>query len=139
MFLNFKVEIECVECICMEIHMHIHTFPRWLSGKDFICQCRRYALIPGSESSPGEGNGNPLRYFYLENPMDRGTWWATYSLLGHKVLDTQLSIGFSRQEYWVGCCFLLQGIFPTKRLNLDLLHCKWILYHLSQQGTLGQE
>ena len=28
--------------------------------------------IPGSERSPGEGNGNPLQYFYLENPMDRG-------------------------------------------------------------------
>ena len=27
--------------------------------------------------SSGEGNGNPLRYFCLENPMDRGTWWAT--------------------------------------------------------------
>ena len=33
--------------------------------------------IPGSERSPGEGNGNPLQYFCLENPMDRGTWWAT--------------------------------------------------------------
>ena len=31
-------------------------------------------LIPGSGSSPGEGNGNPLHYFYLENPMDRGSW-----------------------------------------------------------------
>ena len=29
-------------------------------------------LIPGSERSPGEGNGNPLSYSYLENPMDRG-------------------------------------------------------------------
>ena len=34
-------------------------------------------LIPGSERSPGEGNGNPFRCFCLENPMDRGTWWAT--------------------------------------------------------------
>ena len=36
-----------------------------------------------------------------------------------------LSTGFSRQEYWVGCCALLQGIFPTQRLNghlLRLLH-----------------
>ena len=34
-------------------------------------------LIPGSRRSPGEGNGNPLQYSYLENPMDRGDWWAT--------------------------------------------------------------
>jgi len=34
-------------------------------------------LIPESGKSPGEGNGNPLQYSCLENPMDRGIWWAT--------------------------------------------------------------
>ena len=34
-------------------------------------------LILGSGRSPGEGNGNPLQYSCLENPMDRGAWWAT--------------------------------------------------------------
>ena len=34
-------------------------------------------LIPGSERSPGEGNGNLLHYSCLGNPMDRGGWWAT--------------------------------------------------------------
>ena len=33
--------------------------------------------IPASGRSPGEGNGNPLQYSCLENPMDRGAWWAT--------------------------------------------------------------
>ena len=33
--------------------------------------------VPGSERSPGEENGNPLQYSCLENPMDRGVWWAT--------------------------------------------------------------
>ena len=33
--------------------------------------------IPGLGRSPGGGNGNPLQYPYLENPMDRGAWWAT--------------------------------------------------------------
>ena len=33
--------------------------------------------IPGSGRSLGEGNGNPLQYSCLENPMDRGAWWAT--------------------------------------------------------------
>ena len=33
--------------------------------------------IPGSGRSPGEGNGNPLQYSCLGNPMDRGAWWAT--------------------------------------------------------------
>ena len=34
-------------------------------------------LIPGSGISPGGEHGNPLQYFCLENPMDRGAWWAT--------------------------------------------------------------
>ena len=33
--------------------------------------------IPGSESSPAGRNGNPLQYSCLENPIDRGAWWAT--------------------------------------------------------------
>ena len=34
-------------------------------------------LIPGSGRSSGEGNGNPLQYSCLEDPVDRGAWWAT--------------------------------------------------------------
>ena len=33
--------------------------------------------IPGSGRSPGEGNDNPLQYYCLENPKDRGVWWVT--------------------------------------------------------------
>jgi len=33
--------------------------------------------IPGLGRSPGVGHGTPLQYSYLENPMDRGAWWAT--------------------------------------------------------------
>ena len=41
--------------------------------------------IPGSERSPGEGNGYPLQYSYLENSMNRGAWWATV----HSVTKSQ--------------------------------------------------
>ena len=34
--------------------------------------------IPGLGRSPGEGHGDPLQYYCLENPMDRGAWWATF-------------------------------------------------------------
>ena len=44
--------------------------------------------IPGSGISPGEGNGNPLQDSCLENPVDGGTWQATYSPWGHKESDT---------------------------------------------------
>ena len=40
-------------------------------------QCRRPGSILGSGGSPGEGNGNPLQYFCLGNPMDGGAWRAT--------------------------------------------------------------
>ena len=36
--------------------------------------CNALGSIPGSGRSPGEGKGNPLQYFCLENPMDRGAW-----------------------------------------------------------------
>ena len=38
---------------------------------------RDTGLIPGSGRFSGGGHGNPLQYSCLENPMDRGTWWAT--------------------------------------------------------------
>ena len=38
---------------------------------------RDVGSIPGSGRVPGGGHGNPLQYFFLENPMDRGAWWAT--------------------------------------------------------------
>ena len=47
---------------------------------------RDTGLIPESGRSPGEGNGNPLQYSCLENPMDRGAWQATVHG-GHKELD----------------------------------------------------
>ena len=38
---------------------------------------RDMGLIPGLGRSPGGGNGNPFQYSCLEEPMDRGAWWAT--------------------------------------------------------------
>ena len=40
--------------------------------------------IPGSGRFPGEGNDSPLQYSCLENPTDRGTWWAMVHGWGHK-------------------------------------------------------
>ena len=50
---------------------------------------RVLSSIPGSERSPGEGNGNPLQYSCLENSVDRGTWWAIVH--GVAKSQTQLS------------------------------------------------
>ena len=63
--------------------------PRWLSGKDSACNAGDTGLSPGLGRSPGEGNDNPLQYFYLDNPMDGGAWRATVH--GVKKSCTQLS------------------------------------------------
>ena len=52
-------------------------FPGGSEVKASACNAGDLGLIPGSGRSPGEGNGNPLQYSCLENPMDGGVWWAT--------------------------------------------------------------
>ena len=52
-------------------------FPGGAEVKAFACSVGDLGSIPGSGRSPGEGNGYPLQYSCLENPMDRGAWWAT--------------------------------------------------------------
>ena len=47
------------------------------------------SLIPESGISPGGENGNPLQYSCMENPMDRGAWWATV----HGVAKSQTQLG----------------------------------------------
>ena len=44
--------------------------------------------IPGLGRSPGEGNGNPVQYSWLENPMDGETWWA----IVHRVTKSRLGL-----------------------------------------------
>ena len=63
-------------------YMYIHTqigvgLPWWFKGKEWVCDVGNANLIPRQRRSPGKGNGNPLQYSFLENPMDRGSWWAT--------------------------------------------------------------
>ena len=50
--------------------------PRWLSVKNPPANAGDVGSIPGFRRSSGGGNGNQLQYSCLENPMDRGVWWA---------------------------------------------------------------
>ena len=52
-------------------------FPGGSVGKESACGAGDPGSIPESRRSPGQGNGNPLQYSCLENPMDRGPWWVT--------------------------------------------------------------
>ena len=67
-------------------------FPGCSRDKESACNAgdtRDMGLIPRSGRFPGGGNGTPLQYSCLENPMDRGAWWATVH--GAVQSQTQLS------------------------------------------------
>ena len=84
--------------------------PRWLSDKESTCQARDMGFIPGLERSPGEGNGNPLQYSCLGNPLDRGACWATV----HGVTESDMF-------YWLNSSTLGQ-----KNLCISVSLCiKW--------------
>ena len=55
----------------------LQGFPDGSEVKEPACNVGDMGSILGLGRSPGEGNGYPLQYSYLENPMDRGAWWAT--------------------------------------------------------------
>ena len=59
------------------IYIEYGGFPGSSDGKESTCNAGDLGLIPGLGRSPGDGNDNPLQYSCLENPMDRGDWWAT--------------------------------------------------------------
>ena len=61
----------------------------WPSGKNLPANARVVGSIPGWERSLGIGDGNPLQYSCLENPMDRGSWWV--KVHGITKIPTQLS------------------------------------------------
>ena len=52
-------------------------FPGGSDGKESACNTGDPGSIPGLGRSLGEGNGNPVQYSFLENPTDRGAWWAS--------------------------------------------------------------
>ena len=84
------------------INTKSNGLPWWLRHKVFAYIAGDLGLIPGSGRSPEEENGNPLQYSCLENPMDRGAWWATV----HRVTKSRTwlsdfnSLHFTKSNDW---------------------------------------
>ena len=60
-------------------------------GKESACSAGDPGSIPGLGRSPGAGNGKPLQYPCLENPMDKGAWWAAIhgiTRVGHDLVTS---------------------------------------------------
>ena len=60
-------------------------FPGGSDGKESACNAGDLGSIPELGRSPGGGRGDPLQYSCLENPVDKGAWWATV----HGVAESQ--------------------------------------------------
>ena len=65
--------------------------------------------VPESGRSPGEGNGNLLQYFCLENPMHRGAWWATvHRTTKRQTRLKQLSTHITGKMHWAEVSILVK-------------------------------
>ena len=124
--------------LCLHTHIHTHFWlclsiikglRRWLSGKEFVYQCRSQGSIPAWGRSPGGGSGKPLQYSCLGNHLDRGAWRAIYIVHGVTRVTDHTHISISKitdifeQTSLESLCFSF--------LNLDLVSIgvssKWVL------------
>ena len=78
-------------------------FPGGSDGKESACKAGDPGSIPGLGKYLREGNGNPLQYSCLGNPMDRGGWWATV----HRVVELDTT------EH--ACYAMLHAVNPMAR------------------------
>ena len=100
-------------------------FPGGSEGKVSACSAGDLGLIPGSGRSPGEGNGNPLQYSCLENPMDGGTQYG----IGHGVAESGMTERVHRQGFTLmpsfnlNCC-LIDLIFQCSHIEVRVTICE---------------
>ena len=87
-------------------------------GKESACNVGDMGLIPGLGRPSREGNGYPFRYSCLENPMDRGAWWATG--LGVANSWTRLSTLTHTHKHSVLSCHGYSSVF-IKRTNMTMI------------------
>ena len=133
-------------------------FPAGSDGKASVYNVRDLGWIPVLGRFPGEGNGNPLQYSCLENPMDRGAWCRLLSMGSQRVgHDWATSLHFTMASvllrpgewhllsfYLVTVCYLLNlafclhkvnprriFIFASSSLHPSVLHLLWTLYQNS--------
>ena len=109
------------------VHLHYWGFPDGSVSKEDTCNAGDPGSIPGLGRCPGEGNGNPLQYSCLGNPMDRGTWQATVhglAMAGHGLATEPPPTTM----YMTSLCQELH--FPFFPITSFLRTCPQILFEL---------
>ena len=95
-------------------------FPGGTSGKNpptYAGDIRNAGLIPGSGRSPGGGHSNPRQYSCLENPMDRGAWWATV----HRVAKSQTWLKWPSTHAGMHLCNKTPRKTPDTKVQCSLI------------------
>ena len=119
-------------------------FPGGSKGKESACNAGDSGSVPDSGRSPGEGNGYPLQYSYLENSMDRGAWWAIVH--GIAKSRTQLTNALTSQQtetfrrHFSGACWeVLWGkylLLPPRVIFKAVSCCSEFLYSWGSAETV---
>ena len=116
-------------------------FPRGNGGKESAFQCRRHKRCRFSYwvgKIPGGGHGNPLQYSCLDNPMDRGTWWATVHAVTKSRTWLWKNYSLLQQSNYKcspvlkkvkSICFL--EVLSQLFICMDILTRNWLLLNMS--------
>ena len=84
-FIYTQIYTHTLKYIICILVIYYTVFPGDSDGKQSACNAGDSGSIPVLGRTPGEGNGNPLQYSCLENPMEKGAWEATV----HRVTKSQ--------------------------------------------------
>ena len=110
----------CTLCFCTTAG-EATGFPGGSDGKVSACNAGDPGSIPGSGRSSGEGNGSPLQYSCLENPMDRGTWWATvHGVAKSRIRLSDFTFTFRRSHHSEKPMQQLEGSPHSPQLDKSL-------------------
>ena len=128
----FRSYLNCLVVFPTSENVDVHSFISCLT----TCNVGDMGSIPELGRSPGEANGCPLQYSGQEHSIHCGPWNSPdHSPDPMEFSRPHGSWNSPDQNTGVGSLFLLQGIFPTQRLNPGLPHCRWILYQLNHKWS----
>ena len=115
--------LKCVETCFMPWYVVLAASQVGLAVKNLSANAggaRDMGLLPESESSSGEGQGNPLQASHLEKPMDKGAWWATVHMVAKsRTGPKQLSLHILPQIAGLNMPWTLGAILSLSRAFYD--------------------